>query len=243
MASPQKILIVDDEACLRLVVGQLLRAAGFEVMEASSGTEALERVSSLQPALIVMDVSMPCVDGFETVERMREAGLTQPVLMLTSFGDVDNRVRGLGVGADDYLTKPFHYREFVARVHALLRRAAANRVIALKPAVSRVIQLGDVTVDLDACLAERAGVPISLTRTEFSLLACLASERGRPVSREHLLAAVWGYDSGSTTHTVETHIWRLRKKLGDIGAESGWLRTLSGIGYLLVAEVPESVLT
>ncbi|MCX6952523.1 MAG: response regulator transcription factor [Verrucomicrobia bacterium] len=238
-APTSRILIVDDEACLRLLLGQSLKAAGFEVMEATGGMQALEMIATEGPMLVVMDVSMPGLDGFAAVERMRVSGMTQPVIMLTSFDDVDHRVRGLGVGADDYLTKPFHHRELVARVQALLRRATAT---AAKPTARRIIQLGDVTVDLGAKQAHRAGVPVALTRTEFALLECLASERGRPVSRERLLATVWGYEADTSTRTVETHIWRLRKKLGDIGTESPWLQTLTGLGYVMAPEAPEPAL-
>lgn len=242
METGHKILVVDDEAIIRTVLVQSLKMAGYEGIAVEGGEQALASIPSLKPALVIMDVSMPGLTGFETVERMRATGLTQPVLMLTSFSDIDDRVRGFGVGADDYLTKPFHQRELLARVGALIRRPRAIVPAVAEPAAVRVIRLGDVTVDLAAKQAERCGVPLALTRTEFAMLECLASERGRPVSREHLLAAVWGYDAASNTRTVETHIWRLRKKLGDAGTEPSWLRTLSGLGYVLVAEAVEPAL-
>lgn len=245
-ASP-KLLVVDDESCIRMVLMQSLKIAGFEVTVAANGLEALEMLPTLRPALVIVDVNMPGLNGFDTVERMRQMKHVQPVLMLTSYDGIDERVRGFSVGADDYLTKPFHQRELVARVRALLRRAVRPVVpveapSTLAPAAvagSRVLRFGELTVDLSAKQADRAGVPLALTRTEFSLLECLASQRGRAVSREHLLAAVWGYDAGSNTRTVETHIWRLRKKLGENG-ETPWLRTLSGQGYLME---PEAMLT
>ena len=154
--------------------------------------------------------------------------------MLSSQGEVDRRLKGLGLGADDFMPKPFDLRELVARVEALLRREKTSG------AAPRRLCRGDVVIDLAAREARRAGLPLKLTVTEFAMLDLLARSIGRPVTREQMLDAVWGYTMLPRTRTVETHIWRLRKKLGDGGGEAGWIRNRAGMGYTLTAEAVEA---
>ena len=236
MQVPPAILIVDDEPLPRMLMRQTLLSGGFLVIEATNGTQALDLVMTHRPALVVMDVGMPGLSGIQTVEQMRQDGLMMPVLMLTCYGDVEHRVQGLGAGADDYFVKPFDARELVARVRALLRRAQVQAAILPPKREARVIQLGQAVIDLGAKRAEMNGALLALTKTEFAILECLASAQGRPVTREQLLRAVWGYDADTNTRTVETHVWRLRKKIGDTGDTAGTVQSRSGIGYSLSAE-------
>lgn len=225
-ASP-KILIVDDDEALRHVFSALLRHSGYRVLEAADGVEALELWHREAPALVLLDVDMPRLNGWQTLEKIRLRGGRQPVLMLTGLTSIDHRVKGLGAGADDYVGKPCDARELIARVQALLRRTEA----AAAPAT--VLRLGDNVIDLAARTATAAGGPLALTRTEFALLELLARHPGRPVSRETILDAVWGYTNRPNTRTVETHVWRLRGKLGDRGDEPRWILTVPGAGYRL----------
>ena len=225
------ILIVDDEAPMRRAIAQLLVHAGYAVLEADDGPTALRLIEEERPALAVMDVNMPKMDGMVVLETIRRRGLSLPVLMLSGLGDVEHRLKGLGLGADDYMAKPFDPRELVARLGALLRRGQPNA-----DSFSRRLQRGDLSIDFAARRAERAGQEVLLTATEYAILEVLAQNAGRPVSREYLLDVVWGYTSSANTRTVETHIWRLRKKLGDMGTGSGFIQNRQGLGYLLTVE-------
>lgn len=229
-AAPQ-LLVVEDQADMRLLLKRALRAVGYDVIEAGDGPEALELIARMRPALMVLDVGLPTFSGFEVVQRMRAAGAEIPVLMLTCYGDVESRLRGLNAGADDYLAKPCDFRELVARVQALLRRAAP-----VQGTTERLLRFGSVTVNLTARSAECEGVALALTRTEYLMLQCLAEKGGQPVSREELLRTVWGYGAETNTRTVETHVWRLRKKIGDSGDEPHWIVNRSGLGYVLVSD-------
>ena len=177
---------------------------------------------------------MPRLNGWQALEKLRLRGCRSPVMMLTGRTEIDDRVRGLAAGADDYLCKPCDFRELLARVQALLRRS--------QPEASglTVLHFGDITVDLATRSAASIDGPVALTRTEFALLELLARHYGRPVTRETILDAVWGYTNRPNTRTVETHIWRLRGKLGDQGDDSRWIRTVPGAGYLLECD-PEPV--
>ena len=211
---------------------QVLLMGDFAVVEATNGVEAIGLIGSQQPLTVVMDVNMPGMSGFEAVAKLREGGSSVPVLIVTCYDQIEDRVRGLEVGADDYLVKPFDVREFLARVRALVRRAMVRGPEKALRAV-RVIELGQAIIDLGAKRASMAEVPVSLTKTEYAILECLVSAQGRPVSREQLLLAVWGYDADTKTRTVETHVWRLRKKIGDTGDTVGTIQNRSGIGYML----------
>lgn len=221
----RKVLVVEDSDTMRMAVRLALSRSDFEVVEVIDGAAALAAVKQERPAVVVLDVELPGKDGFELVTEMRAAGYLQPVLMLTGRDETADRVRGLALGADDYMTKPFQIEELLARVEALLRRQSWND--------RRLLVLGAVTVDLGARQAERAGVPLALTRSEFLLLEILAAARGRPVERAVLLREVWGYDDSVHTRTLETHLWRLRKKLGGDAAGGGAIRNVPGFGYML----------
>jgi DNA-binding response OmpR family regulator len=226
--SAGKILVAEDNDDTRAVVVEILRHAGYRLIEAADGASALRRVEEESPDLAIIDINMPEVGGFSVVPAMRRRGFEQPVLILTGYSEIDSRVKGLGLGADDYMTKPFDDRELCARVAALLRR--------VKRAASgpQVLTFGDVVVNLENKTALRGGTPVPLTPTEYSVLELLSREMGKPVTRERMLDIVWGYDYLPNTRTVETTIWRLRKKLGDPGNQGGWIQSRSGLGYVLV---------
>jgi DNA-binding response OmpR family regulator len=226
MKATDTILLVDDDKEVRALFRRTLTGAGYAVSECSDGMEALDRVKEKTPALIILDVDMPRLDGWKTLAQLRKDGYAQPVLMVTHVNDVDSRVHGLDTGADDYLGKPCEPSELLARVRALLRRPAPT------PNSSTPLRLGDVVINLEAKTATRDGKPIQLTRTEYALIEVLLHHAGKPVSRELLLERLWGGSSGRS-HTVDTHLWRLRKKIGDTRDEPRWIQNLSGIGYML----------
>lgn len=228
-----RVLVVEDDVSVRAIVRHCLTAAGYRVLEADAGDKGLALALKEKPALIVLDVALPGLNGDRVAAELRRLGHTVPILMLTTRNGVDDRVDGLIAGADDYLGKPFDRRELLARIHALLRRQTQQT------GARRTLRFGDLTVDLAGRAAARGAEPVSLTRTEFSLLDLLARNLGTPVSRELILDAVWGYTYLPTTRTVDTHIYRLRKKLGDNGDEPRWLKKAQGEGYLLDAAVGE----
>ncbi len=222
-----RILVVEDEPELMTTVRLCLTGTGYRVLEAADGARGLEVALTESPDLVVLDVMMPGMNGFDVCAALRERKFAQPILMLTTRQEVSDRVKGLGLGADDYLGKPFDARELLARIHALLRRF--QRANAQPP----VLKFAQVIVDLGKQTATRKDKPLPLTKTEFAILELLASKPGEPVTREQLLASVWGYTYLPNTRTVDTHIWRLRKKLGDDGEEPHWIKSLPGRGYAL----------
>ena len=224
----QKITVVEDDDLVRESIGEALRRVGYRVLEVANGETALHVLDDEQPDLVIMDVTMPQLDGLTVLELIRARGNSVPVLILSGHGEVDHRVRGLALGADDYMAKPFDHRELLARVAALLRRG--RPLEASKP---RYLRHQDINIDLVAKSADKGGEPIALTATEYSILEVLAQHTGEPVSRERLLEMVWGYTSAPATRTVETHIWRLRKKLGDNADEASWIQNIQGAGYVL----------
>jgi two-component system, OmpR family, response regulator MprA len=228
-----RILVVDDERPMRASICQCLQAEGYRVLEASDGAQGLEMITKEKPELIVLDVMMPNLTGIEVVAAVRRLGLNTPVLMLTTRNEVPQKVEGLDAGADDYLGKPFDRRELLARVQSLLRRQSASRTA---DAIS-VLRFGDVVVDLGKRTASSGKTALPLTRTEFALLELLAKHMGTPVARDMILDVVWGYTYFPSTRTVDTHIWRLRKKIGDNGEEPRWLKKVQGEGYVLTCDV------
>jgi len=221
---------------MRRAILHMLTQQGLRVIEAMDGATALRILKEEQPGMAIIDVNMPDLSGLELLGKMRRSGWNAPVLMLSGLGEVEDRLKGLGEGADDYMAKPFDPRELIARVTALLRRRRPE----IRASVRR-LTWGNLSIDLDANRAERAGKELTLTATEYSILKALANGEGRPVSRDRLLEEVWGYSSTQNTRTVETHIWRLRKKLGDPGDETGWIQNRQGLGYILVASVDEKI--
>jgi DNA-binding response OmpR family regulator len=221
--SARRVLVVDDDPTIADSVADRLRAEGFLVSTAADGPEAVDRCEREQPDVVVLDVMLPGFDGLEVCRRI-QARRAVPVLMLTARAEETDLLVGLGVGADDYLSKPFSMRELVARVHALLRRVE-------RAARSEAVVAGNLRVDLVERRVEVAGQEVRLTRTEFDLLAHLVVRPRAAVSRESLLAEVWGWDDATGTRTVDSHIKALRRKLG-----TDLIRTVHGVGYAL--EVP-----
>jgi two-component system OmpR family response regulator len=217
------LLLVDDEENLRSMLAAALRHHGFEVEVAGSGREAIDAVAALRPDLVLLDVMMPDLDGFEVCRRLRNDGCRTPVLFLTAKDATEDKVRGLTLGGDDYLVKPFSLEELVARVEALLRRAGAERSGAQ-------LACADLAMDDDAHRVTRRGVEISLSPTEYNLLRFLLANQGRVMSKAQILDHVWQYDFGGDGGVVETYIGYLRKKLG---TEPQLIHTIRGIGYTL----------
>ena len=214
------VVVVEDEPTIAGAVAARLRADGHTVEVAVDGPAGVELCRRLRPDLVVLDVMLPGLDGYE-VCRQVQAERPVPVLMLTALGEETDVVVGLRVGADDYVTKPFSPRELSARVAALLRRAARTH------STSATVRVGDVEIDRAARRVHRAGVEVHLTPTEFDLLARLLERPGAVLTREQLLADVWGWrDAGGTTRTVDTHVGAVRRKLGD-----EVVRTVHGVGY------------
>lgn len=228
-----RILVVEDEADLAELVAFNLRQAGHTVVVAGDGATALAEVQRNRPDLVLLDVMLPDITGLEVCRRLRrsESTVRLPVLMLTARGEEVDRVVGFEVGADDYVVKPFSPRELVLRIEAILRRAGASA-----PREERQnITVGELSIDVAAHRVSIAGDAVSLTALEFRLLLDLASRRGRVQSRDSLLERVWGYAPGIETRTVDTHVKRLREKLG---AASDYLETVRGVGYRVRDELP-----
>jgi DNA-binding response OmpR family regulator len=216
------VLVVEDERPIADLVRMYLTRDGFGVHVECDGGAGLAAARRLRPVACVLDIGLPTMDGLEVCRRMREGGDWTPVIFLTARDDEVDRVVGLELGADDYLTKPFSPRELVARVRAVLRRATGA------PEVGRVRQVGPVTLDPGRRLVLAAGTPVPLTPTEFELLGHLMNRPGRVFTREELLASVWGYAAHAGTRTVDVHVAQVRAKLGEAGTI---IRTIRGVGY------------
>ncbi|HEY82233.1 MAG TPA: response regulator transcription factor [Dehalococcoidia bacterium] len=224
-----KLLIVDDEPNIVELAKLYLEREGYQVESAASGEEALAKQSTAKPDLIILDLMLPDIDGFEVCRQIR-ARSDVPILMLTARKEDVDKIIGLELGADDYFTKPFNPRELVARVKAILRRYQAG----LK--TSEVIELGKMRIDLARHEVTAAGRPLKLRTKEFALLATLAQNPGVVFSREKLLDIVWGYDYYGETRTVDVHINHLREKLAGSGVN---IETLRGAGYKMTADEGE----
>ena len=220
-----KILVVDDEPDALEVLGCKLREAGYTPLFAADGLTALAVVRAERPALVVLDLMLPELDGLEVCKLMRRDPATAgiPVLMLTAKAAELDRVLGLELGADDYVTKPYSPRELVLRIRKLLQRSAKAAT-----APEEQLQIGVLLIDVPHHAAHVAGQPVTLTATEFNLLVMLAQRRGRVQTRERLLQDVWGYETAIDTRTVDTHMRRLREKLGPA---ADYLETIRGVGY------------
>jgi DNA-binding response OmpR family regulator len=227
VAIPQqrRILLVEDDATIARAVQNRLVAEGFDVRVASDGEGALAAYAKAEPDLVVLDRLLPGLDGVEVCRRM-QAARPVPVLMLTALGEETDLLVGLGVGADDYMTKPFSMRELVARIHALLRRVERAAQLAHGDSV---IRIGDVEIDTAERRVYVRGEEAALTRTEFDLLRRLAERPGQVYERERLLADIWGFSEAAATRTVDSHVRALRRKLG-----TEVVRTVHGVGYALV---------
>ena len=227
---PQRVLVVDDEKKIRDLLTAYLRADGFEVAEASDGAEALARARKTEPDLVILDVMMPGMDGIEVLRELRKTSDVY-VMMLTARAEETDKLIGLSVGADDYLTKPFSPRELVARAKAILRRGRERAV-----ADEEVLRFENLTVDLAKREVTRGKTACELTALEFDLLAAMASAPGRVFSRRQLVERVWGWDFFGDERVVDVHIRNLRKALGDDAADPDVIGTVRGVGYKLVAE-------
>jgi DNA-binding response OmpR family regulator len=219
-----RILVVEDEPVINQAVTDRLRGSGYEVVQAWDGPGAVEQFTATAPDLVLLDVMLPGFDGHEVCRRI-QAARPVPVLMLTARDDEADILVGLGIGADDYLTKPFRMRELVARVGALLRRVDRAAELAARPATS---DLGDLRIDAAARRVSVAETEVHLTPTEFDLLLCLAASPGVVLTRENLYAEVWGWPGASGTRTVDSHVKALRAKIG-----ADRVRTVHGVGYAL----------
>jgi two-component system phosphate regulon response regulator PhoB len=222
---PQRILVVDDEPDITALVAYHLAKAGYRVSTAGSGAEALRAARTEQPDLVILDLMLPGVSGYDVLQELRRTDETRDVgvILLTSRREEQDRIRGLSLGADDYLTKPFSPAELALRVGAVLRRLAAPPV-----AAGSTIIAGSLVVDRSAHRATLDGVELALTATEYRLLVTLLERRGRVQSRPQLLEAVWDAQPDIQTRTVDMHVQRLRTKLG---SEGDMIETIRGFGY------------
>ena len=222
------ILLVDDEASIVSLAKMYLEREGFRVESAGDGLLALEAVERLRPTLVVLDVMLPGADGFEVCRRLRGVGNQVPIIMLTARDEDIDKILGLELGADDYLTKPFNPRELVARVKAILRRI--DRPVAPDAAPLR---LADLMIDPARHEVSLNGLPVSLRTQEFDLLLTLAGQPGRVFTREQLLEKAWGFDFYGQTRTVDVHIAQLRKRLVGSAVK---IETVTGVGYKLTSD-------
>lgn len=227
----KKILVVDDEKPISDIIKFNLEKEGYEVVVAFDGEEALEKVEAEDPDLIILDLMLPKVDGLEVAKRVR-AKHTTPIIMVTAKDSELDKVLGLELGADDYVTKPFSNRELVARVKANLRREATAQAPAEEDK-NTDIRDGDITIHPEAYTVTKRGENINLTHREFELLYYLAQHIGQVINREHLLQTVWGYDYFGDVRTVDVTVRRLREKIEDNPSQPQWLITRRGVGYYL----------
>jgi two-component system alkaline phosphatase synthesis response regulator PhoP len=225
-----RILLVEDEEGLILTLTDRLRNEGFEVRSAADGTSGLELALSEGFDLIILDVMLPKKNGYDVCRDLRQKNVDTPVLMLTAKGETIDKVLGLKLGADDYLTKPFEVLELLARIEALLRRAP--RTSAVSP---ESYSFGDVSIDFKSAEVKKAAKPVDLSAMEFKLLQFLIENRGAVHSRDQLLDEVWGYDAMPSTRTVDVHVAWLRQKLEDNPKHPQFIHTVHGLGYKFTA--------
>lgn len=223
----KRILVVDDEPGLQLTLGDRLAREGYAVAIAGTGEEALDRARAEAFDLVLLDVMLPKMSGFDVCVELRQSGADVPVLMLTARGQLSDKLAGLKLGADDYLVKPFEMAELLARIEARLRRTAA------RPA-AQVHRFGDVRVDMRSSTVERDGRPILLSAKEYRLLRYFLERRGVTLPREELLEKVWGYDPATTSRTIDVHVAGLRRKLERIPHKPAHFVTVHGMGYKFV---------
>ncbi len=223
-----RILVVEDDPSLVAGLRTALEGEGYQVDTAMDGKHGFERARDGDHALLVLDVMLPGMSGLEIAKRLRDGGRTMPIILLTARGDENDRVLGLELGADDYVTKPFSVRELLARIKAVLKRAPQ----AGKAPGRDVCRFGDIEVDFKRQRVTKRGDDLELSTREFRILACFIEHRGEMLSREQLLNEIWGYDVFPTTRTVDNHIARLRKKIEDEPDAPRWILTQRGAGYV-----------
>jgi len=220
----KNILVVEDEEALRMTLRDRLRSEGYRVDFAVDGLEAYEKATHLPFDLIILDVMLPGRNGFDVCRDIRQAGIGTPVLLLTARDQIVDKVVGLKLGADDYVTKPFDSLELMARVEALLRRTPRR-------AAQEIYSFGDIRVDIPGTQVSREGKPVSLSAREFQLLKYFIEHPGTTLSRDDILREVWQYDSGTFTRTVDVHVGSLRQKLESDPKKPVWIVTVSRLGY------------
>ena len=227
------ILAVDDEVHILELISFNLKAAGYHVVTALTGEEALKRCEVERPSLVLLDIMLPGIDGFEVCRRLKGDRMTSniPIIMLTARGDEVDKILGLELGADDYITKPFSVRELAARVKSLLRRVAPQQ-----ESEPQTLRSGDIMIDITNYEAFKGGEKLSLTLKEFELLKVLVLSRGKVLTRDFLLDRIWGYEYYGETRTVDVHIRHLRQKLG----EEPYIETVRGVGYRFVDREQEA---
>ncbi|MEU4192151.1 response regulator transcription factor [Kribbella sp. NPDC026611] len=218
-----RLLVVDDEATVRELLSATLRFAGFEVTSAATATEAVAAAVAEPPDLVLLDVMLPDLDGFEVVRRLRDQRAEVPVLFLTARDRQADKITGLSLGADDYVTKPFDLEELIARIRAILRRTSGHR--------NDVLTVGPLTLDAEGHQLTKAGQALRLSPTEFRLLHYLMENAGRVVSKGQILDRVWRYDFNGDTSIVDTYISYLRRKVDD--ADPKLIHTVHGVGYVM----------
>ena len=222
------ILLIEDNRDYAATLRANLEREGYEVSVAPNGVEGLELAKRTAPDMIILDLMLPAMSGFTVLQRLRDEGRDAPVLIMTALGTEEEKLRGFGLGADDYVVKPCGLLEILARVRALLKRAATGGAPGRPEA-----QVGDLTIDFGARVVRRDGEEITLRPKEFDLLAALVRHRGRVVSRADLLREVWGYAAGTESRTVETHLAALRERLGDDPQAPRYIVTVRRAGYRL----------
>ncbi len=223
-----RILLVEDEPDMVLGLKDNFEFEGYEVLTAADGAAGLERARSQKPDLVILDIMLPKLSGLEVCKALRGEGFDKPIIMLTARGQEIDKVVGLELGADDYVTKPFSIRELLARVRAILRRSEGG-----KRRLARY-QFADVELDFETYRGTRAGQALEMSPREFELLRYLIEHKGSTVTREQLLEDVWGYENYPSTRTVDTHIAKLRAKIGDSGSEPRFILTIHGMGYKFI---------
>ena len=220
-----RILVVEDDPAILRGLADNLKFESHEVLTASDGEAAYRLIREQSPDLVILDLMLPRMSGYEVCRKVRGEGVMTPIVMLTARGEEGDRILGLDLGADDYISKPFSVRELLARIRAVLRRTQPG------PNAPDDLRFDDVAIDFRRYEARKAGVPIEMTRKEFGVLRFLAGRAGAVVTRDELLDEVWGYDSMPTTRTVDNHMASLRAKLEAIPSEPRHLLTIHGVGY------------
>ena len=228
----KRILIIEDDQAILRGLKDNLEYESYEVLTATDGEQGYCLIREKKPDLIILDLMLPKMSGYELCRKMREEGVTTPILMLTARGEEVDRVLGLDLGADDYVTKPFSVPELMARIRAILRRMHRSKIENLP----EELRFGKVFVDFKRFEAHKAGKIINMSRKEFGVLRLLAARAGEVVTRDELLDEVWGYDQYPTTRTVDNHIALLRNKLEDDPSNPRHLITIHGVGYKLVLD-------
>jgi two-component system, OmpR family, alkaline phosphatase synthesis response regulator PhoP len=227
----QRVLVVEDEKSIRTLVEYTLTQAGFQVFTADNGLDVSRLVQDKQPHIMILDLMIPGINGMEVCQRLRREGVTTPVIMLTARDEEVDRILGLEMGADDYVTKPFSPRELLARVRAVLRRTGNEAIQTQSP--SGTFHIGDIFIDVNKYEVSVAGLQVELTAREFELLVYLARHLDHVLHRNQLLEHVWGYEFSGDTRIVDVHISHLREKLEKDAKVPDYIKTVRGVGYKL----------